>query len=124
MAGSELLIYVLIAGAILLFNVVMPRLAKRARQEERAAQAQGAPSPPDDEPLEDIWGRTQATPLEIAAPPPRTQAEQSRTEQARALPERRASAEPLFRTKQDLRHAVVAMTVLGPCRALEPPESR
>lgn len=31
-------------------------------------------------------------------------------------------ARRLFETRSDLRRAVVAMTVLGPCRALEPPD--
>ena len=29
-----------------------------------------------------------------------------------------------FRSKQDLRHAIVVMTVLGPCRGREPYDSR
>jgi hypothetical protein len=31
-------------------------------------------------------------------------------------------ARRLFASRADLRHAVIAMTVLGPCRALEPPD--
>jgi len=37
---------------------------------------------------------------------------------------RRHAVHGLFASQQDLRRAVIAMTVLGPCRALEPPEQR
>jgi hypothetical protein len=119
-SGSDLLIYVLIIAGVLLFNYVMQQLAKKARQqqEEQAGGAQAESSPPsEDEPLEDIWGRP--PPLETVGPAARA----PRVE-APAVPERRAAAGLLFRTRHDLRHAVVVMTVLGPCRALEPPDSR
>jgi hypothetical protein len=41
-----------------------------------------------------------------------------------AAPPPPAATRRLFRTRQDLRHAIVLMTVLGPCRALEPHEQR
>jgi hypothetical protein len=47
----------------------------------------------------------------LAAPPTRTM-----------MPSRRRwSRQALFRTKRDVRRVVVAMTVLGPCRAYDPP---
>jgi hypothetical protein len=41
-----------------------------------------------------------------------------------AAPPPPAVTRRLFRTQEDLRHAIVLMTVLGPCRALEPHERR
>jgi hypothetical protein len=125
-SGSEFLIYVFIVGGILLFNIVMPLLAKKARQrqQEEITETASTPSPPEDEPLEEIWGRTPVAPPEAAAPAPLAYVEPPAAEPPSAIPERRRAAGALFRSRQDLRHAVVVMTVLGPCRALEPPDSR
>ncbi len=120
MSKSDLLFYGLFLLGFLLFNYIIQQAAKRARQqqeEEQARQEEAAPA--EDEPLEDIWGRKpQASLPAVAAPvePPRRVA---------AIPAAPAPAPRLlFRTRQDLRHAVVVMTVLGPCRALEPHERR
>jgi hypothetical protein len=43
-------------------------------------------------------------------------------ERQRRAPRRKAETRRLFATRADLRRAVIAMTVLGPCRANEPPE--
>ena len=113
MGTSELLIYGLIIAGYLLFNYVMQRLAKKARQGEAASTP-----PPGDGPPEDVWGRAPAvppvTPEPVAPPVPVRRAEAS------AQPRRRTPSGSLFRTRKDLRHAVVLMTVLGPCRALKP----
>ena len=124
MGKYELLIYGLIFLGFLLLNNVM-QAVKRARQqqEEERAQRQESAPPPEDEPLEYIWGRrpqpdlpaaaTHLEPaprVEIAAPP--------------AVSPRRPAPTSLFGSRQDLRHAIVVMTVLGPCRALEPDDRR
>jgi hypothetical protein len=118
-SGSELLFLGLIIAGFMLFNYLAQQVAKKAREQQEAAAA--APPPPEDEPLEDVWGRAPApppaapAPVARAVPPP----------QARPpLPPRRRSVARLFRTRKDLRHAIVLMTVLGPCRALEPHERR
>ncbi|MDH4173473.1 MAG: hypothetical protein OEZ09_09230 [Betaproteobacteria bacterium] len=130
-SGSELLFLGLIIAGFLLFNYVAQKLAKKAREHqeaEKAARGQQesetadawAP-PPEDAPLEDIWGRTPAPPPAAPAPVARVEAE---APVAPPRPSPRRSGTRLFRTRKDLRHAVVLMTVLGPCRALEPHEQR
>ena len=144
------LIYVLIFVGIMLFNFVMQRAAKRRQEEappeEQTAQNQpleevfgrrqpqtqeppeevfGRRQPPAQEPLEEVFGRRQpvsAVQAPPAAPPPRV-----RPREAVAPPalRRRANAfRSLLSDKGDLRRAVVIMTVLGPCRALEETPAR
>ncbi|HSG77561.1 MAG TPA: hypothetical protein VLA30_15675 [Burkholderiales bacterium] len=124
-SGTELLFLGLVIAGFMLFNYVAQQLAKKARAQQEATEAEPAaeaPAPaPEDEPLQDIWGRAPAKPP--AAP----------EVVARAVPEPQA-APPLpspghpgvrlFRTRKDLQRAIVLMTVLGPCRALEPHERR
>ena len=119
-SGSELLVYILIIGGFLLFNYLARTLARKARAQQEAAEraaAQAQPVEAQDE-LEDVWSRSpavqpatrhmpeQRAPVPVMTPPPQ------------------AATRPLFRTPEDLRHAIVLMTVLGPCRALEPHEQR
>jgi hypothetical protein len=125
-SGSELLFLGLIIAGFMLFNYLSQRLAKKAREQQEAAEA-SAP-PPEDEPLEDIWARAPAPPPAAPAPPLAAPAPIARTVPAPhatpPAPSRRRPAARLFRTRKDLRHAIVLMTVLGPCRALEPHERR
>lgn len=122
MGTIDLVTYGLLFAAFLLFNFVIRQMAKRARElqeEERAQQARAAASPPEDEPLEEIWGRRphpEATLAPVAGVPAQ------RAPAIGALPtaSRRPARRHLLRTRQDLREAVMAMAVLGPCRALEP----
>jgi len=118
-SGSELLFLGLIIAGFMLFSYVAQQLAKKAREQQEAAE--GSAPPPEDEPLEDIWGRTPApppaAPVAVAHPVP---APHDRP----PVPSPRRSAARLFRTRKDLRHAIVLMTVLGPCRALDPHERR
>ena len=110
-SASELLFYGLIVAGFLLFNYVTQQLAKKARQEQSEA-------PPEDGPPEDIWGRAPAAPQDT--PEPFAPAVPVRSADAPARSRRRTTSGSLFRTRKDLRHAVVLMTVLGPCRALRP----
>jgi len=122
-SGSQLLIYGLVIAGFLLFNYFMQRMSRRAQEQERAQAREAASAPPEDEPLEDIWGSRRASaaappePMAVAvlAPAPDAPADAPRKAH------RSAAARRLFRTRRDLRRAVVMMTVLGPCRALEPP---
>ena len=111
---SELLLYGLLIGGFLLFNYVTQQLAKKARQEE---EAEAAPLPGDGPP-QDIWGRAPAE--APATPEPVAPGVPARRAEVPAQPRRRTTPGLLFRTRKDLRHAVVLMTVLGPCRALKP----
>ena len=113
-SASELLFYGLIVAGFLLFNYVTQQLAKKARQE----QAEALPPPPAVVPPEDIWGGAPAAPQDT--PEPFAPAVPVRSADAPARSRRRTTSGSLFRTRKDLRHAVVLMTVLGPCRALKP----
>ena len=113
------LLWVLAFIGFILFNYFVQ--AARRRREEEQAQAQPAPPPVEEEPLEDIWGRTPApAPTPVPAPRP---ASPSIAAQAPA-PRRIHPVRALLRNKRDLRRAVVLMMVLGPCRSQEPPERR
>jgi hypothetical protein len=114
-SGSRLLVIGLIIAGFMLFNHFAQRAAKRL-QEQREAQERAA-APEETEVLEDVWGRP------VPPPPPPVETAPAPHVLPAAPPPARAP-HPLFRTPQDLRRAIVAMTVLGPCRAQEPPEQR
>lgn len=115
--SPDLLIYVLIIGGIMLFNFLTQRAAARRRQEEAAAQQEEPPAP--DEPLADIWGRLPAAP--VAEPPPAPARVSAAPFVAPEVRRRRSGARSLLTGTRNLRRAMVAMTVLGPPRAMEPP---
>jgi len=137
---NELLIYGLLFLAIIGFNVFKQFLAARAEQRRRpqqAADAQGTPQPdleadpftltetdwgrpPEAEPVpelrpkvklalkpEPVW--SQSDPANGAMRPPKP-------------PERHRARHHMFQHRGALRDGIVMMTVLGPCRALQPYE--
>ena len=110
------LLYVLGFIAIVLFNYIAQRAARR-RQEEEQAQAQPAPPPVEEPLLEDIWGRTPA-PAPVLAPRPATLPNAAQP----PAPRRTHPVRALLHDRRDLRRAVVLMMVLGPCRSQEPRE--
>jgi hypothetical protein len=160
MSLSELLLYGLIVTAVVVFNYMTQRAARKRQEEARQAEAAAAVEVVDDH----AWGRRPApgvpagaeevpqyaqyewgTRPEAAVPWPikRIEVERSRNvppvtpaalqvqearsrieAERRTRPESRRGIEArrLFGNRQDLRRAVIAMTVLGPCRALEPPD--
>lgn len=152
MSPFELLLFGLLIAGVILFNYLTQQAAKKARQREaRQAAAPdaitesawgrtpGASAQPATEAMEPYkWGRPRealeshaARPLERtrAVPAPsleeiqalaQAKAEAERTPSP--APRRPAQAARLFRSRDDLRRAVIAMTVLGPCRAIEPAE--
>ena len=65
-SGTELLFLGLVIAGFMLFNYVAQQLAKKARAQQEATEAEPAaeaPAPaPEDEPLQDIWGRAPAKP--------------------------------------------------------------
>ena len=118
----EELIYILIFGAILLFQYVMQRFARRrqsgAPQEEPLPQEE--PIPQD---LPEIWGRAPA----ISAVAPVLVEPVVRSEAfaaSAAIARRRSAVGPLLGSRRELRRAIMIMTILGPCRAQEPPDIR
>ena len=122
MDRSQLLIYGLLIVGFLLFNFLLRRAAKRAREQqehERAQQEELAPSPAD-EPIEYGWGRGPQADRQPAALPVEPARRFEMNPAAPPLPLHRPAPRALFRSRNDLRRAIVVMTVLGPCRALEP----
>ena len=110
------LLFVLGFLALVLFNYLAQRAARRREQQEKA-QTAVAPAPPsvEKELPEELWGRTAAPPpppapvlVSRSAPPP--------------APRRLHPVRALLNDKRDLRRAVVLMMVLGPCRGQETPE--
>lgn len=116
--SPDLLIYVLIIGGIMLFNFLTQRAAAARRQQEEAAAQQAEPPAPD-EPLADIWERTQAAPA--AEPPPAAVFVSAAPIVALEVRGRRSGARSLLTGTQNLQRAMVLLTVLGPCRAMQPP---
>ncbi len=119
--SPDLLIYILIIGGVLLFNFLTQRAAARRQQEEEAAKQAEPPAP--DEPLPDIWGSAQtapaAEPQPVALPvPARVRAAPLVAAEVR---HRRSAARSLLKGTRNLQRAMVVLTVLGPCRAMEPP---
>lgn len=115
------LLFVLAFLGVLLFNYLMQRAARRRQQEEAAAQPEPPPQPlPEpEEAFEDYWGRKPVpAPAAPVVPRPVPQAVQAEPPAPRRVHPLRA----LLRDRRGLRHAIVLMTVLGPCRAQEPPE--
>ncbi len=118
--SPDLLIYVLVILGILFFNY----LARKAPRQQQDESARGEP-PAQDKPLEEIFGRARlgpaAHPLPGAPPVP------ARLAEARPVaaedPRYRSTARSFLSGTRNLRRAFVVMTVLGPCRALEPPSA-
>ena len=111
---NELLLLVLF-GAIMLFNFVMQRAARR----RQAEAAQHAPPQEIDEEAEP------PAPVPLAAPvPARPPGPPVKRTAATVGPKRRFARQTLFGTRRDRQDAFVVATILGHCRADEPHEVR
>ena len=131
----ELLGFIFLFAAFLLFNFVSTQARRRRLERQRRALESFAQAPPAPEagsfgrpdPFNPAWGRAPETAVlevapgfneeriaAIAAAAPRA----ARPPRPAVKLQRRPRH--FLRTRQDLRHAVMAMTVLGPCRALQP----
>lgn len=128
------------------FNLPTPQDAAQELEEAAAAREDGVvrtasgepvqydtpPSlPAGQPPLDAGWGRQpSAAPERAPRPPAKTHTPHQRRplQTAAALPgsRRPSRGQAMFGNREGLRYAVVAMTVLGPCRALDPytPERR
>lgn len=125
------LIYILIFGAVLLFNFLMQKAARR-QQEEAAKNA-----PPDEEIPEEEWNAAQVAATAMAMPTPRPEPEEVLAHRRRVAAQvpvpppmtrdgrrLRVARQALFGARWDIQEAVVVATILGRCRADEPHEVR
>ena len=102
-----LIIFILIPLA----NYVLARMRRRYEQ----------PSP-SRQPMPDMGMRRQAAPAPTpASPAPRERTQAAPPDRIIASSRSRRSRNTLFRTRRDVRRVIVAMTILGPCRAYDPP---
>jgi hypothetical protein len=134
---SEFFWYLLLFGGLVLFNLLLQR--RRRRAAERRLRQAAQELPPQEAPPEASWGRgahpvpPPATPdaawgrpaveeiLPRSVPTPGRATSPSATRPAPPRPAvRTRTPAPRFRSREDLRHAIVALTVLGPCRARQP----
>ncbi len=138
MRDNDLFIFGLLFLAIIGFNVFKQFVAARAeqrRRQQQAAAAQGMPQPdPETDPFtltESDWGRPPETepvpelrPVLALARKPETAQSQSGPAIGAIRPpkpsERRRARHRMFQHRRALREGIVMMTVLGPCRALQP----
>ncbi len=111
----EGLVYVLLFGAVLLFQYLMKRFGPQAQA-------------PQVDPDLETHAQEQALP-EVSAVSIASDARFECAESPPALPARpvrrtrRFSRTVLMGTRRDVQNAVVIATVLGPCRAFEPHDS-
>jgi hypothetical protein len=142
MRTSELLVYGIVLVAFLVFNVLRPLLAERLRRMQRQHQGPQEPDQElepapereerrsaDEESWEETWGRSRQTVLQpsvehAAQDEPAARGRAEVPAPSAQLRSRQGPASALFASRKELRHAVVLMTVLGPCRALEPHDNR
>jgi hypothetical protein len=81
---------------------------------------------PTDKSAPDTPGRAQATP----APPPTPRASRNRVRESQApivltpLARSHFTKRSLLGTPRDVRRGIILMTILGPCRAFDPPEAQ
>ena len=111
----EELIYVLIFGAILLFQYLMKRFGPQPQ-----------PPSPQDEPVAEIPEQEQATPetFSVVTASDIRFGRSGAPSASTALPERRFSRRSLMGTRRQVQNAIVIATILGPCRAYEPHDIR
>jgi len=111
----EELIYVLIFGAILLFQYVMKRFGPQQQ-----------PQSPQDEPDPEFPEQEQAAPetSPVSAASDIRFGRSGAPSASAALPERRFSRRALMGNRREVRNAIVIATILGPCRAYEPHDIR
>jgi cytoskeletal protein RodZ len=112
--GLEQIILLLIFILVPLINFIMHRV--RRRPEDNRSKEQS---------VEPIPRRTQARPITVASKPAesraRAAASQAPTISSVPLATSRSINRALLRTPRDLRRAIIIMTILGPCRAYDPP---
>ncbi|MEP7207445.1 MAG: hypothetical protein ABI920_10940 [Casimicrobiaceae bacterium] len=115
---STELIYGLVIVALVLFQIGRAWLRRRTQQRAPVDDAPPLYAPPDAE----SFGRSRTTPPPEWAPETRVTTAPAREPPATARVARHPGrvARSLMTDRGAVRNGIVAMTVLGPCRALEP----
>ena len=109
-----------IAPIILLIIFILIPLVKYVLERMRR---RFEPPAPGRQPMPDVGVRRQAAPVTTPASPVlRERAQEAPPDRILAPSRNRWSRKTLFRTRHDVRRVIVAMTVLGPCRAYDPPD--
>lgn len=115
--------YVLIFAAVLLLNHVFQRIGAWLKRQAQLQQPSEAPPrvPRAADPTRRV---RQAVPEALAAGESGTlmrRAEAPRPSPSRHAQDARSLTRGLVKGRRNLRRAVIAMTVLGPCRSQDPP---
>lgn len=123
-APAELL-YALLFAAVLLVQYLMKRFGGRPQPDDALPEAHI----PEEQPPEreasgpGNWGRVPEVPA-VSLAAAEWAARLKAPADSAGVPRQRSAARSLLNGGQDLRRAIVGMTLLGPCRAQEPPENR
>ena len=118
------LIYILVFAAIVLFQYMMKRFGPQQQPDEVPQEAPRPQEQPaaQEELLPDIWGRAPAVPAVLPVTASDIRFGRTAAPGASApLQGHRFSRRALMGNRRDMQNAVVIATILGPCRALEPP---
>lgn len=121
-APAELL-YALLFAAVLLVQYLMKRFGRRPQPDD-ALQEPKIPeelTPGREASVPGSWGRVPEVTVDSLAAAEGA-AGRAAPAAGAAIPRQRSAARSLLNGGQDLRRAIVGMTLLGPCRAQEPPE--
>ena len=109
------LIYVLVVGAIVLFQYLMKRFGPQEQQEP--AQDELLPQMPEE--VKEAPAAYSVSSVDVGYFG-RTAAPRALT----ALPRRRFSRKSLMGNKREVQNAIVIAAILGPCRTFEPHDVR
>lgn len=105
---------------LLIIFILLPLLNMALRRMQRRRESE----PPQPASIPELRRRAQAS-------PPRPQVSETSRDRldgresppaSTLLPRRRVTKRSLFRTRADMRRAIILMTILGPCRAFAPEE--
>jgi flagellar biosynthesis/type III secretory pathway M-ring protein FliF/YscJ len=110
-----------IVQIIVMVGFIVALLVKTVLQQVRR-RAEG--QMPEEEPVMQIHQQEQATPAPLSVPrPSRSRVHESQVQNVRPpLGEGHFIRKSLLETQRDMRRGIILMTILGPCRALDPPD--
>ena len=117
---SEMLIYVLIAG-IVLVNYLRPLITRWLKQQQALARA---PQPLQQSIAVIDRDLQSSTTAHLPSGAPTVRDRQRETVAVSAALQHRTAARLYLANRSKLRQAIITATVLGPCRAQEPPDRR